>query len=185
MPRSKTPFAGSILMNSRRSWRSQWCADSANTWNGWRMRPLFPSDESRESRILMRFAFVLLLLFASLARGAEPDLLEPDKAFRFSARLKDAHSIEVNYQIAPGYYLYRDKFQFALTPAEAKPGAAQFPRGEKHKDEFFGEVETYRGNLSFVLPFELAKADVSSIRLAVTSQGCADAGVCYVPYEQK
>ena len=133
----------------------------------------------------MRFVFLLLLLCASLVRGAEPDLLEPDKAFRFSARLKDAHSIEVNYQIAPGYYLYRDKFQFALTPAEAKPGAAQFPRGEKHKDEFFGEVETYRGNLSFVLPFELAKADVSSIRLAVTSQGCADAGVCYVPYEQK
>ena len=133
----------------------------------------------------MRFVFLLLLLCASLARGAEPDLLEPDKAFRFSARLKDAHSIEVNYQIAPGYYLYRDKFRFALTPAEAKPGAANFPAGVKHKDEFFGEVETYRGNLSFVLPFELAKADVPAIRVAVTSQGCADVGVCYIPYEQK
>jgi thiol:disulfide interchange protein DsbD len=133
----------------------------------------------------MRFALVLFLLFSSLARGAEPDLLEPDKAFRFSARLKDAHSIEVNYQIAPGYYLYRDKFRFVLTPADAKPGAAQFPAGEKHKDEFFGEVETYRGNISIVLPFELAKPGVPAIRLAVTSQGCADAGVCYIPYEQK
>jgi thiol:disulfide interchange protein DsbD len=133
---------------------------------------------------MMRFVLLLLLLCASLARGAEPDLLEPDKAFRFSARLKDAHSIEVNYQIAPGYYLYRDKFRFALTPAEAKAGAAQFPRGEKHKDEFFGEVETYRGSLSIVLPFEVAKADISAIKLAVTSQGCADVGVCYIPYEQ-
>jgi thiol:disulfide interchange protein DsbD len=133
----------------------------------------------------MRIVLVFVLLFSSLARGAEPDLLEPDKAFRFSARLKDARSIEVNYQVAPGYYLYRDKFRFALTPADAKPGTAQFPRGEKHTDQYFGEVETYRGNLSIVLPFELAKADVPAIRLAVTSQGCADAGVCYVPYEQK
>jgi thiol:disulfide interchange protein DsbD len=133
----------------------------------------------------MRIAFVLLLLLSSLARGAEPDLLEPDKAFAFSARLKDAHSIEVNYQIAPGYYLYRDKFRFALTPAEAKPGAAQFPAGEKYKDEFFGEVETYRGYVSIVLPFELARTDVSAIQVAATSQGCADAGVCYIPQVQK
>ena len=133
----------------------------------------------------MRFVLVFLVLFSSLARGAEPDLLEPEKAFRFSARLMDAHSIEVSYQIAPGYYLYRDKFRFVLMPAEAKPGAAQFPRGEKHKDEFFGEVETYRGSLSIVLPFKLAKADLPAIRVAVTSQGCADVGVCYIPFEQK
>ena len=133
----------------------------------------------------MRFVAIILLLISSLARGAEPELLEPDKAFRFSARIKDPRSIEVNYQIAPGYYLYRDKFRFVLSPADAKPGAAQMPAGEKHRDEFFGEVETYRGNVSIVLPFELADAGVPAIRLAATSQGCADAGVCYIPFEQK
>jgi thiol:disulfide interchange protein DsbD len=133
----------------------------------------------------MRLALIILLLFSSLARGAEPELLEPDKAFRFSVRLKDPRSIEVNYQIAPGYYLYRDKFRFVLSPADAKPGAAQLPAGEKHRDEFFGEVETYRGNVSIVLPFELADANVPAVRLAATSQGCADAGVCYIPFEQK
>ncbi len=129
-------------------------------------------------------AFILLVL-CGFARAAEPELLEPDKAFRFSARLTDARSIEVNYQIAPGYYLYRDKFKFVLAPAGAKPGAAALPAGRKHKDEFFGEVETYRGNVSIALPFELADAGVPAITLAVTSQGCADAGVCYVPHEQK
>jgi len=133
----------------------------------------------------MRFVLILLMAVAGLARAAEPDLLEPDKAFRFAARLKDAGSIEVRYEIAPGYYMYRDKFQFALAPAGAKLGAAQLPAGKKHRDEFFGEVETFRGSLSIVLPFELADSSVPAMQLTVVSQGCADIGVCYVPHEQK
>src|SRR5262245_29081208 len=100
----------------------------------------------------MRFALILLLAVFSLARAAEPDLLEPDKAFRFSAQLTDARSIEINYRIAPGYYLYREKFRFSVAPADAKLGAPQFPAGQKHRDEFFGEVETYRGDVRIVLP---------------------------------
>jgi len=133
----------------------------------------------------MRLILVLLLAISGLARAAEPDLLEPDRAFRFAARLTDARSIEINYQIAPGYYLYRDKFQFTLAPAGAKPGAPRLPSGRKHRDEFFGEVETYRGSLSIVLPFELADASVPAIHLTAVSQGCADIGVCYVPHEQR
>ena len=137
------------------------------------------------NRELKNLIAILLLALGGFAHAAEPELLEPDKAFRFSARLKDSRSIEVNYQIAPGYYLYRDKFRFVLTPEGAKPGAAQLPAGQKHRDDFFGEVETYRGNLSIVLPFELAEAGVPAIKLAATSQGCADVGVCYIPHEQK
>jgi len=137
------------------------------------------------SRNAKSLVAVILLALWGCARAAEPELLDPDKAFRFSARLKDARSIEVNYQIASGYYLYRDKFRFILSPADAKPGAAQFPAGEKHHDDFFGEVETYRGNVSIVLPFELTNASVAAVKLAATSQGCADVGVCYIPHEQK
>ena len=137
----------------------------------------------------MRTLFVLLLALSGplsgLARAAEPELLEPDQAFRFMARVKDERSIEINYQIAPGYYLYRDKFQFALAPADARPGQAQFPPGAKHKDEFFGEVETYRGNLTVVLPFDTGGAALPAVTLTATSQGCADVGVCYVPQQQK
>jgi thioredoxin:protein disulfide reductase len=133
----------------------------------------------------MRFALILLLMFAGLARGAEPELLEPDKAFRFSAQLRDARSIEVNYRIAPGYYLYRDKFRFTVAPADTKLGAAQLPAGRKHRDEFFGEVETYRGDLRIVLPLEPDGAFPPALTLTALSQGCADVGVCYVPFEQK
>lgn len=133
----------------------------------------------------MRLILILVLTLSGLARAAEPELLEPDKAFRFAARLKDARSIEVSYQIAPGYYMYRDKFRFTLAPAGVTPGEPQLPAGKKHRDEFFGEVETYRGSLSILLPFELGDTGVPAIQLAAVSQGCADIGVCYVPHEQK
>ncbi len=137
---------------------------------------------SRDSKSL---AAVVLLALCALARAAEPELLEPDQAFRFAARLKDGRSIEVSYQIAPGYYLYRERFRFTLAPEGAKPGAPQLPAGKKHRDEFFGDVETYRGSLSFLLPFELTDAGVPAVTLTALSQGCADVGVCYVPHEQK
>jgi thiol:disulfide interchange protein DsbD len=133
----------------------------------------------------MKSMLLFLLAIAAPALAAEPELLEPDKAFRFSARVKDAGSIEVSYQIAPGYYLYRDKFQFKLAPAQAQAGTAQMPAGKKHKDEFFGEVETYRGNLTIVLPYSTDGATLPAATLTATSQGCADVGVCYVPHQQE
>jgi thioredoxin:protein disulfide reductase len=134
---------------------------------------------------LVRFILICLLGVSCVARGAEPELLEPEKAFRFSAQLTDARSIEVNYRIAPGYYLYRDKFRFTVAPAGAKLGPAELPSGQKHRDEFFGEVETYRGDLRIVLPVELEGTFPPALTLTVLSQGCADVGVCYVPHEQK
>jgi len=126
---------------------------------------------------------VLLLLPLQAVRAAgEGELLEPDKAFRFSARALDAATIEVRYAIANGYYLYRERFKFAAGPASVKLGSAQFPKGEIHQDEFFGKTETYRKELRIRLPIEAAGAD--RVKLIVTSQGCADVGVCYLPVTQ-
>jgi thiol:disulfide interchange protein DsbD len=116
--------------------------------------------------------------------GAPPDLLEPEQAFRFSARALGADAIEVRYQVAPGYYLYRDRLRFAVAPAPAALGTPEMPAGQRKKDEFFGEVETYRGEVRVKLPVLNAKAG-DSVTLDATSQGCADIGVCYVPQEQK
>ena len=57
---------------------------------------------------------LLALLCALLPIAAvAADLLEPEKAFRFSARVIDAGAIEVHFAIADGYYLYRERFNFA------------------------------------------------------------------------
>ena len=112
--------------------------------------------------------------------GGADNLLEPEKAFRFSARALDASSLEVSFAIADGYYMYRERFKFA---AEGNPGVRlgtpEFPRGVPHKDEFFGETQVYRRNVRIRLPVQ----GEGPFDLKVTSQGCADAGVCYVPME--
>jgi len=133
--------------------------------------------------MLTRLIFALLLLLSCAAR-ADEDLLEPEKAFGFSARLLDADRIEVRYEIAPGYYLYRDKFRFSAEPAYISFDASQLPPGKIKKDEFFGEVQTYRGDVRFVLPLKVAGVPVSRFTFKAVSQGCADIGVCYPPLEQ-
>ncbi|HEX5768853.1 MAG TPA: protein-disulfide reductase DsbD [Burkholderiales bacterium] len=119
---------------------------------------------------------------AQLSRLLKSDeLLEPEKAFRFSARAVEG-AVEVDFAIADGYYMYRDKFRFA---AEGNPavrlGAPEFPSGRRHRDEFFGETETYRNQVRIRIPAE----GEGRFELKVTSQGCADVGVCYVPMESR
>jgi thiol:disulfide interchange protein DsbD len=118
--------------------------------------------------------------------GSADDLLEPEKAFQFSARALDYRSIEVRFAIADGYYMYRDKFKFALAAgSEAKLGAPQLPAGIRKKDEFYGEVETYRKEVRIRIPVERDVTAAQTLELDVTSQGCADIGVCYVPMDSK
>ena len=116
----------------------------------------------------------------ALSTAAEDDLLAPEQAFQFSARLIEPGLVEVRYRIAEGYYLYRDKFRFSAIPRSAGLGEARFPRGKIKDDEFFGRVETYRGEMVITLPVKSTRV----FTLKSVSQGCADAGVCYVPLTQ-
>jgi thiol:disulfide interchange protein DsbD len=129
---------------------------------------------------------VLLLFFclAGAVHAVNPnDLLEPEKAFRISTRALDAGNVEVRFAIAEGYYMYRERFRFAPDAgSQAKLGTPLFPPGVRKKDEFFGETETYRKEVAIRLPVEGA-GDV--LRMTVTSQGCADVGVCYIPMDSK
>ena len=136
---------------------------------------------------LFRFLLVALLGCAPVvALAAGDELLEPEKAFGMSTRAVDESTVEVSFAIADGYYMYRDRFKFALEGLGAggfKLGAPDFPAGIRKKDEFFGEVETYRRQVTIRLPVERNGATGDTLKLSVTSQGCADAGVCYVPMQ--
>ena len=127
--------------------------------------------------------FALLAALLALARfGAAQELLDPEKAFAFSARMVAGPAAEVQFAIAPGYYLYRDRLRFAV---EGNPGVElgtpQFPAALPHKDEFFGETPIYRQQVSIRIPVR----GEGRFDLKVTSQGCADLGVCYVPMESR
>jgi len=126
-------------------------------------------------------ASLLAVLAASSALAAE-EPLPPEQAFRLSARMEDPQTILVRYDITPGYYMYRDKFSFEAQPG--KLGPAQSPPGKVKKDDFFGEVETYRERVEIRLPLETAGPAPQAVTLKATSQGCADLGICYPPQEQ-
>ena len=136
-----------------------------------------------------RLAAASALLACALCGAAglptvEPKLLPPEQAFRFSARALDARTIEARFDIADGYYLYRDKFGFEAGPVDVGVGTPALPAGVRKHDAFFGDVETYRGRVVVRVPLEKGMPG-QAIVLKAASQGCADAGVCYPPSVQQ
>ncbi len=109
------------------------------------------------------------------------EFLDPEVAFKFTARALDANTLEARWQIADGYYMYRDKFKFAVEGATL--GAPKLPAGKVKEDEFFGKVETYRKDVRIALPIQ-RDAGTTSVTLKTVSQGCADAGLCYTPQNE-
>lgn len=137
---------------------------------------------------MLRVLFASFLLAATAPAAAQifggaDDLLEPEKAFAISARALDARAVEVQFRIAEGYYMYRDRFRFATASGEARAGV-EIPRGRIREDAFFGRSETFRGLVKIRVPVSAEDAAKSTVVLKVTSQGCSDKGVCYVPVEQ-
>lgn len=135
---------------------------------------------------MMKRLFFALMLFFTLAHAE--DLLHPSVAFKPSARALDGQTIEIRYAIAKGYYLYRDKFRFAVdpssTPASVPLGTPLLPKGKEKMDDTFGKVEVYYKEARIRLPVERNTSGVLPLTLILTSQGCADAGVCYPPQKQ-
>ena len=123
-------------------------------------------------------SFVLLLtLLPFLPARAADDFLDPDQAFQLSVRVLDAKRLELSYKVAPGYYLYRERFKF--TSPDAKLGEPQIPPGKKHYDTALEQnVETYHDGVVVILPVTSAS---KAFTLNATHQGCADKGLCYPP----
>ena len=140
------------------------------------------SRTRRRTQALSVAGLALAALFA-VAAQADPKLLPPQEAFRFSARALDDRTLEARFSVTDGYYLYRDKMRFALEPGMADI-AVTLPPGKVKEDQFFGKVETYRGDVVVRVPLAQAAAS-GPVILVADSQGCADAGVCYPATRQK
>ena len=143
------------------------------------IRHIFRFTPPRLTALASLLAF--LLVSFSLPAAAE-EFLPPEEAFRASVRALDSQTVEVNFDIAPGYYLYRDKFRFSAEPALLLPaGAPALPRGKQKHDENFGDVEVYYEQLSLRLPINRNRSGTLPLTLLMTSQGCAEGGICYPP----
>ncbi len=127
--------------------------------------------------------FALLGSPTAAAQINPDDLLPVEEAFALEAVVV-GDEVELSWEIAEGYYLYRHAFRVDGVEDDVVPGELEIPRGELTTDEFFGETETYRGRVSMRVPLVTVPED-GGIELMVRSQGCADLGLCYPPSRER
>lgn len=145
---------------------------------------IFSSRHRRFTFPVALFSAVLaifLALFSGQAR-ADDDFLDPEEAFRYSAALSSPTTLDIHYRIAPEYYMYRERFELGapegvIRDASYPPGLVKYdPTFEKDMEVYYGQV-TVRVQLPSKAPIQGA----APIEFSITSQGCADAGLCYPP----
>jgi thiol:disulfide interchange protein DsbD len=129
---------------------------------------------------IFSFSMLIVLLSGFFQFAQAEDFLDPEVAFKASARMIAIDKVEVTFTMAKGYYLYREKFKFDSVGAQL--GEIQIPKGKvKYDVTFEKEVETFYDKLVVVIPV-VAKAGFT---LNLGLQGCADLGLCYPPMDIK
>ena len=138
-------------------------------------------------RKAVRLLVWLCLLLGSLPLFAQDtaDLLPVTEAYKLSADASTPGVLKLHWTIAPDYYLYRGRMKFKGGDGVTL-GEAQLPDGEKHHDEYLGDVETYHHGVDASIPYTVA-AGITRLTLSVQYQGCheVDPKICYPPHTEK
>ncbi len=135
------------------------------------------------TRLLTILLTVLISATAFAQTNGQPpeaDILKPEQAFRYTVSAA-ADALVVRWNIKPEYYLYKERMSFESRTPGVTLGAAEMPAGTLHSDEYFGDMHIYRGITEIRLPIVARDPGITSIALAIKSQGCADIGLCYPP----
>jgi len=135
---------------------------------------------------LMLLAILLSTFSYISAKAQQQEFLDPEKAFVLQAKMIDSGTIRLRYNIANGYYMYREQFAFKLDTQTVTLGQATYPAGVvKHDPTFDKKMELYFKEVDITLPISVWPSDKSAIPfvLTVTGQGCAVAGICYPPQD--
>ncbi|MBP1475314.1 protein-disulfide reductase DsbD [Frateuria sp. MAH-13] len=147
------------------------------------MRPMI-------GRLAARLPLLMLLVcLAALARPSyaqeDDGLLPVTEAYKLSADASTLGVLKLHWEIAPDYYLYRGRMK--LKPADGVSlGEPTFPDGEKHHDEYLGDVEIYHHAIDASVPYTVAPG-ATRLRLGVQFQGCheVDPKICYPPHTEQ
>lgn len=118
-------------------------------------------------------------LFGNVGSSSATQFLPVHEAFRPGIVEARAERIQLQFDIAPEYYLYRHRLKFELLGGDGQISQTHLPDGIHKTDEFFGDVEVYYTSLEVLL--DIAPGSTPASQLRVEYQGCADAGLCYPP----
>ena len=135
--------------------------------------------------VLLPFLPVVLLALSPPARAE--DFLEPGQAFRLGVASHQGAALRLHFDIAPGYYLYRERLELRSRPEGVTLAQARLPDGQvKHDETFQKDLEVYHERLDIDLDLQALVAGADGPReLVLTSQGCAEKGLCYPPRAQR
>ena len=164
----------------------QGCADAGlcyppTTWNAAVAVPVVSRLGAAPSGVATGIDAVLAQARASGSGAAGDEFLDPDIAFQLAATADGPDRVKIIWEIAPEYYLYRNRLKVTTASTGVTLGPLALPTGESHTDEYFGEQEVYREELIASLPVARPGGSALAVPLEVTYQGCADAGLCYPP----
>jgi thiol:disulfide interchange protein len=121
---------------------------------------------------------------AGLTAVAEHEFLPVDEAYHLALEVADEQQLRLYWQIAEGYYLYRKRFSFSLEDEAGNIEIhANMADGIVREDEYFGISQVYYHFADVML--DLSRPAAGTAQLTITSQGCADAGLCYPPQKQR
>ena len=128
--------------------------------------PAFAAEESASSSRLSLF-------------NREEEVLLPDQAFKLEVIAQDKHTLQANFTVAPGHYLYRDRIKFKSNNAQI--GEITFPKGDIKKDANFGETEVFHQSFTANIALNDTSKNLDKITVEANYQGCSEKGLCYAP----
>jgi len=120
-------------------------------------------------------------IFGKLTEAKHPEFLDPEEAFIVSAKAVSENVIKVQWQIADGYYLYKDKFQFSLQGNDLTITNVKLPEGKLKNDPDFGSVWVNYHDVDALLTIQRKEDAASTAELLVNYQGCKEDVLCYPP----
>jgi thioredoxin:protein disulfide reductase len=142
---------------------------------------VFCSYFGRRARVWATFVALVLVAtgICRTAHAVNDDFLPPEKAFALTAQTVGLQTLRLQWQIADGYYLYKERINIQTDVLTAKLGAVAMPQGvEKFDSTFNKTMIVYKHQLSVDVPVEKGAA---SVPVTVGYQGCAEKGLCYPP----
>ncbi len=127
--------------------------------------------------------FLTTLIYIGILFGHANAMAQPlpaNQAFTLTAFMDQNKELVLQWNIAPGYYLYRDQIKLTAThDSAAKIGAVTLPEGQEKRDDLHGIFQSYTGSLTVHVP--TAAPQSGRLSLNIGFQGCSSAGFCYPP----
>jgi thiol:disulfide interchange protein DsbD len=133
--------------------------------------------------ILLGLVFALFTANIAHAQTDSTLPLSSKEAFKLTVEVAPQQVILAKFQIAPGYYLHKNRFEFSvLSPKNAKSNI-QYPQAISSKMPDGSMEEIYKNTAT--IPITVLSTNglplKNPVKLLVRYQGCSESGVCYPP----